>query len=1105
MKFTSPTGNPTFFRTYSRRKSEGRESFVEVVQRSTNGLAKLGKFTQKESQLVQRMMEETKVFPSGRWMWVGGTPWIEKPENFYSAYNCNSTNIDALETFALMMALGMMGCGTGAVLQEKFISKLPPVRNQLSVRVVGKPGQHPVRLEKTTIEAFQINGVDEVELVVGDSRQGWVSSMQILLDLAFRDWSQPKNILVTVDLSSVRPDGSPIKGFGGVANPVQLSRMYERLAIVLNRYTGRQLDAEGVCLLLDEVAVTIVAGNVRRYAGIRQFDSNARLLKQDLWQQDEHGNWKIDPERDALRMSNHTRVYTTKPSLETCVQAVRDQYYSGEGAIQWAGESLARANADLLDTEEKRKEFLAYYSESSPNEAEAILEKYAVDKGLHLTEQDLNHRMSRIGMNPCAEVLGSDFMCNLAEIHINQIDPLDLEAQKLAFVAGGLSVAALLHHQFVDERYRVSRELDPIVGVSITGLFDFFVNAFGTDWLRWWSAGRPDKWYIPAIEYKRHDKILALLGVDQDDPIYNDENDFNEGLVYRELEKRYLQLWKEAAYTSVWNYCDAHNLKRPNRCTVVQPGGTKSLLTGASAGWHPPKAQRYIRRITFTAYDPVAMACKDYGYSVVPSQSCKDENGNLLNDPYDPRVNEWLVEIPVEVPWANLEGADQIDISQFSAKAQFDFWMQVQKYYTGHNCFSQDTEFLTSEGVQTFEHFASGESVTVLNANGAWVSAQVVTTNEPRTMYEIVLQQGKTKRIKTIKATGCHRFPVRRISGGASKPSIKTTLELKPGHRFVTNTSDLFELDPEGIVHGMVLGDGSRYRNNKTREYQGAQLYLCGEKRELVKYVEGFGKITDRNDLDQTRIYGLKKEYKELPSDNISQEYFAGLLAGLFATDGNICHSTFSLSTSEPEMVDFICHHAPRLGISVTSTKWYDSSGYENARPGCQIVFSKETFGENLVLRSFHQDHLDNFESQPCQWRVVSVTELPEKEYGWCVMEPETNHFTLTQNILVMNTSATIELRENEIEELGGLIHEAILNDHGYVSCALLARFDAKETFPRLPFEPVSKEQYDQLQQQVLERRESEDFQMLLERYDTGWNKDQGVTGCDSDKCLIMK
>ena len=255
-------------------------------------------------------------------------------------------------------------------------------------------------------------------------------------------------------------------------------------------------------------------------------------------------------------------------------------------------------------------------------------------------------------MNPCGEILGADFHCNLAEVHLNQIDPSDEEGQADAFRAGALSVACLLNHRFEVERYRQSREWDPIVGVSFTGLFDFFVHAFGTEWLSWWEAGRPDT---------------------------------EEGLRFKEQEAAYLSRWKEIVNQTVWDYCDRHGLRRPNRCTTVQPAGTKSLLTGAAPGWHPPKAQRFIRRITFRKNDPVAMACMDYGYTIVPSQSDKDEEGRLLNDPFDPRCTEWLVEIPTEVSWANLPGADAVDINGFSAMAQFDFYMQVQRHYTAHN------------------------------------------------------------------------------------------------------------------------------------------------------------------------------------------------------------------------------------------------------------------------------------------------------------------------------------------------------------------------------------------------------------------------------------
>jgi hypothetical protein len=255
--------------------------------------------------------------------------------------------------------------------------------------------------------------------------------------------------------------------------------------------------------------------------------------------------------------------------------------------------------------------------------------------------------------------------CNLSEVHLNQLDPDNYKEQEEAFTAGALSVVALLNHQFLEPRYQYSRELDPIVGVSFTGLFDFFVHAFGTDWLRWWEAGRPET---------------------------------PEGLIFKRGEQKYLNFWKDVVHKVVWEYCDRHQIKRPNRCTTVQPAGTKSLLTGASPGWHPPKAQRFIRRITFGKNDPVALACIDYGYNVIPSQSDKDENGNLLNDPFDPRCTEWLVEIPVAVSWADLPGADVIDVSQFSVLAQLDFVMQVQSHYVTHN--TSATLELRSEEVE---------------------------------------------------------------------------------------------------------------------------------------------------------------------------------------------------------------------------------------------------------------------------------------------------------------------------------------------------------------------------------------------------------------------
>ncbi len=984
---TAPAAYPVFYRTYSRRFEGGRrEAWDEVCDRTLKGLVELGKLTDEEHALVSKMQRNLKAMPSGRWLWVGGTDWSKNPQNFSGAYNCTSTNVIDWPAFGLMMDLAMMGCGTGAVLEPKYINKLPKIRNKITVTMRGDVGTTPPEQRREEAEIRVDAANNRVEIIAGDSRQGWVKSYQTLLELS-TDERFDGEVEAIVDLSDIRPAGERLKGFGGMANPVKLPELYERCVKILNNAIGRQLNSIECCLLIDEAAACVVAGNIRRSAGIRQFasgDDVATGAKENLWQQDESGNWRIDPTRDVLRMANHTRVYHEKPSKEDVLSAVRKQFQSGEGAIQWAGEAERRAqgtgryglnpcvtadtwvhtgdgprrvqdllgqqhstyiNGELFSTtadgfffsgekpvvklstqegfdlrltknhrvlkataQTQKKQYtewaeagtlqpgdhvllhdhrdlqawdgtgshdegwllgslvgdgslaktqwndtgLLRYWETSSDEmsqyAAHLLEKavgyerrtpevhyhqqlrhrvisstglaalaseYGITQGnknitdsveqgsyefycgflkglfdadgsvqgtqlkgisVRLAQSNLpnlqvvQRMLARLGIvskiyqerrpeqyrmlpdaqrqpaeylckaqheliiskdnlyyfqqvvgfrephksaridellcdykrklnrerftvtvksiqpdgvekvydctvpgpscfdanglvaHNCGEIIGENFHCNLAEVHLNQISPKDEEAQSEAFKAGAIAVAALLNHKFSEPRYQQSREEDPIVGVSFTGFFDFCVKAFGVEWLQWFEAGRPDTM---------------------------------QGLEFKEKEQAYLSRWKQVVHETVWEYCDRHNIRRPNRCTTVQPAGTKSLLTGASSGWHPPKAQRFIRRITFRKDDPVALACIAYGYSVIPSQSDKDENGNLLNDPFDPRCTEWLVELPVEVDWANLPGADEVAIEKFSALAQFDFYMQVQKFYTAHN---------TSATVELREH-----------------------------------------------------------------------------------------------------------------------------------------------------------------------------------------------------------------------------------------------------------------------------------------------------------------------------------------------------------------------------------------------------------------
>jgi len=259
--FQAPCAYPVFFRTYSRRFQGVRESWEQVCERTVRDLAVLGKFTPAEQALVLEMQRQLKALTSGRWLWVGGTDWIHQPENFSGAYNCTSQRIRDWRGFGLMMDLAMQGAGTGAVLEPQYVSQLPPITTRLEVTVLGQPGDKPAE-ERQPLTQVERQG-QGVVVRVGDSRRGWVQAYQSLLELA-SDPQAGAVLEVTVDVSHVRPKGEVLKGFGGIANPALLPQLFPRVARILNRAVGRQLTSIECCLLIDEAAATVVAGNIRR-------------------------------------------------------------------------------------------------------------------------------------------------------------------------------------------------------------------------------------------------------------------------------------------------------------------------------------------------------------------------------------------------------------------------------------------------------------------------------------------------------------------------------------------------------------------------------------------------------------------------------------------------------------------------------------------------------------------------------------------------------------------------------------------------------------------------------------------------------------------------
>jgi len=346
-------GNVVASRTYFRRLASGLlEGWKDVCDRTIPAIAILGKFTDEEKALVYDMQIQLKTLTSGRWLWVGGTEWVLNPRNYFGSYNCSGQGLCDWEAFATVMNLAMMGCGTGVNLEEKYISQLPVIRNRLKVSIVGEIGgvRKGDRKENTAIEFDYCDINPRAVITIGDSRKGWADAYKALLEIGSND----------------------------------------------------------VLLKPANFDVEVVVSNVRP-AGepLKSFGDN-------LWIQDGAGNWSIDPDRDALRMANHSRVYHHKPALEEVLASVTKQHGSGEGAIQYAPEAIARGNADLLDTGEKRREFIRLYEEDYLNgvkvftEARAAqylgslsLEKYGYDLfDVEAYAQELEHRLSRYQLNP---------------------------------------------------------------------------------------------------------------------------------------------------------------------------------------------------------------------------------------------------------------------------------------------------------------------------------------------------------------------------------------------------------------------------------------------------------------------------------------------------------------------------------------------------------------------------------------------------------------------------------------------------------------------------------------------------------------------------------
>jgi ribonucleoside-triphosphate reductase (thioredoxin) len=423
-------GEITFLRTYSRLKEDGtKETWVDVCERVINGMYSLQKDHAKTNRLpwsdtkaaasakeaFERLFE-LKWSPPGRGLWVMGTPIVMDQRNSAALQNCafvstkEMTKADPSRPFTFLMEASMLGVGVG--FDDKGADK--------------------------DFQIYEPQG--EETYVVPDTREGWVKSLEIVINAYLR--ADQKNPLF--DYKEIRPAGTPIKTFGGTAAGHEpLERLHKHITKLFAGRSGEKVTRKDIADIGNMIGVCVVSGNVRRSAELligRIDDKDFLNLK----------NAEVYPERNSYDPASPGWAWMSNNSVEAYVGADLDPIVegiarNGEPGVVWL--DVSRQYGRLVDP---------------PNNKDYRVEGY----------------------NPCAEQsLESYEMCTLVETYLNRHENLEDYKRTLKFAYLYAKTVTLLPTHWSETNGIMQRNRR--IGTSMSGVANFADNR-GLPTLREW-------------------------------------------------------------------------------------------------------------------------------------------------------------------------------------------------------------------------------------------------------------------------------------------------------------------------------------------------------------------------------------------------------------------------------------------------------------------------------------------------------------------------------------------------------------------------------------------------------------------------------------------
>lgn len=406
----SGLGYIVYKRTYARPiPEEGRtEEWHETVARVVNGAQDIGaQFTEAEARRLFDYIWNLKGSVGGRMLWQLGTDNVKRLGGD-SLVNCWYVDLAEVADFGWIFERLMLGGGVGF-----------SVRNARSLGVVrqGRIVHEP--------------DANDSDFIVPDKREGWadllVRTLRCYLPKRESDYSE-----FTYSTKLIRPEGAPIKTFGGTASgPGILVDGVTRITEILDGAVGRHLTSTEVLDIANVIGAIVVSGNVRRSAQIALGDADDTGYL-------EAKRWDLGDIPSYRAMSNNS-VYVRDTA--TLPEVFWDGY-------KGKGEPYGMVNLDSA---------ILYGRMGEPKPDPTIA-----------------------GFNPCAEIaLANRESCNLAEVFLPRVDSYE-ELEDLTHLLYRVqkAVAAL---DYLDPVSSKITSTNMRLGLGVTGLLQ------STDKLGWLS------------------------------------------------------------------------------------------------------------------------------------------------------------------------------------------------------------------------------------------------------------------------------------------------------------------------------------------------------------------------------------------------------------------------------------------------------------------------------------------------------------------------------------------------------------------------------------------------------------------------------------------